>query len=112
MGYLGGESLVPIMRDPEHGTTVKNIALSQMGRCWQNNTHYQDVKGHHGQPGDEHNHTNSWESMSDCHWVEREYIDFMGYRIGQAICLSPNGSMGWQKPTSKLEGTSWNGTVH
>jgi len=79
--YLGGESLVPIMRDPEHGTTVKNMALSQMGRCWQNNTHYQDTHGHHGSPGDEHNHTKSWESMSDCHWVLREYIDFMGYRM-------------------------------
>jgi len=79
--YLGGESLVPIMRDPLHGTTVKNMALSQMARCWQNNTHYHDTHGHHGMPGAESNHTNSWESMSDCHWVERNYIDFMGYRM-------------------------------
>ena len=32
-------------------------------------------------PGDEVNHTNSITSMSDCHWMRRENIDYMGYTM-------------------------------
>jgi len=39
--YLGGVSLVPVFRDPEHGQ-VKNATLSQFPRCWQNNTHFEN----------------------------------------------------------------------
>ena len=34
--------------------------------------------------GDEKNHTNSWESMSDCHWTDRTGFDYMGYRMRTA----------------------------
>ena len=37
--YLGGVSLVPVMKDPA-GPGVKNATLSQFPRCWQNNTHH------------------------------------------------------------------------
>ena len=72
--YLGGTSLVPVFKDPT--AEVKHATLSQFPRCFQNNTHF---KG--GKPGDENNRTSSWESMSDCHWTEREYLDFMGYKM-------------------------------
>lgn len=55
--YLGGTSLKPIFEDPT--ATVKDVALSQVARCWQNNTHH--APG--AKVGDENNHTNSWESM-------------------------------------------------
>ena len=35
---------------------------------------------HGGKPGDE-NRTSSWESMSNCYWTDRMYIDFMGYKM-------------------------------
>ena len=72
--YLGGTSLVPILS----GTAkqVKNATLSQFPRCWQNNTHHSGSK-----PGDETNRTTSWESMSDCHWTDRDHIDYMGYKL-------------------------------
>lgn len=76
--YLGGVSQVPVMHNPQ-GPGVKDVALSQFPRCWQNNTHYEGNK-----PGDENNRTNSWESMSDCHWTDRLYIDYMGYRVSDA----------------------------
>ena len=78
--YLGGVSLVPIMvsAETEAGAVVqvKNCTLSQFPRCWQNNTHHTG-----GKPGDEKNRTSSWESMSDCHWTDRAFIDFMGYKM-------------------------------
>ena len=63
---LGGTSLVPVFYDP--AASVKDVALSQFPRCWQNNT------GHDGNsitapgmpfggPGDERNKTNSIMSM-------------------------------------------------
>lgn len=69
--YLGGTSLVPVLA----GTAkqVKNCTISQFPRCYQNNSHHSG-----GKPGDESNRTVSWESMSDCHWVDRGSIDFMG----------------------------------
>jgi iduronate 2-sulfatase len=73
--HLGGVSLVPLLIDPAHGR-VKDVALSQFPRCFQNNTHHTG-----GKPGDENNHTSSWETMSDCHWTERGFIDFMGYKM-------------------------------
>eukprot|EP00056_Hartaetosiga_gracilis_P012986 m.210314 g.210314 ORF g.210314 m.210314 type:complete len:507 (+) comp13779_c2_seq37:810-2330(+) len=73
--YLGGVSLKPIFEDPS--SKVKDVALSQFPRCWQNNTHHSP----HHKVGDESNFTVSWESMSDCHWTERNGLDFMGYRI-------------------------------
>lgn len=72
---LGGTSLVPIMNGASPGG-VKDVTLSQFPRCWQNNTHHTGSK-----PGDENNFTVSWESMSDCHWTDREWIDFMGYKL-------------------------------
>jgi len=74
---LGGVSLAPIFADPR--ATVKDIAMSQFPRCWQNNTHHTGKK-----PGDENNRTSSWETMSDCHWTEREHLDFMGYKMRTA----------------------------
>lgn len=73
---LGGVSLVPLMNEPETGA-VKEVTLSQFPRCWQNNTHVKQSN----KPGDENNRTNSWFSMSDCHWTERAFIDFMGYKM-------------------------------
>ena len=73
--YLDGQSLVPVMVDPVNGI-AKTETLSQFPRCFQNNTHHSG-----GKPGDENNRTSSWESMSDCHWVDRMYIDFMGYKM-------------------------------
>ena len=73
--HLGGTSLVPLLEAPEHGR-VKHAALSQFPRCFQNNSHHTG-----GKPGDETNRTSSWESMSDCHWTERGFIDFMGYKM-------------------------------
>lgn len=55
--YLGGVSLKPVFENPM--TTVKDAALSQMARCWQNNTHHPAGD----KVGDENNHTVSWESM-------------------------------------------------
>jgi len=74
---------VPVMdaADP-HTVTVlpaKPVALSQFPRCWQNNTGH-DGNGLGG-PGDERNHTNSFMSMSDCHWMRRASLDFMGYSM-------------------------------
>lgn len=74
--YLGGTSLVPLLLDPTHGR-VKDVVLAQFPRCWQNNTHHPSGS----KPGDENNRTSSWETMSDCHWTERAYIDFMGYKM-------------------------------
>eukprot|EP00656_Telonema_subtile_P007510 TRINITY_DN13522_c0_g1_i2.p1 TRINITY_DN13522_c0_g1~~TRINITY_DN13522_c0_g1_i2.p1 ORF type:complete len:562 (+),score=89.18 TRINITY_DN13522_c0_g1_i2:201-1886(+) len=79
--YLGGVSLVPVLKDPT--ATVKDATLSQMPRCWQNNTHFQQTKTS-DKPGDENNRTNSWETMSDCHWTDRNYLDFMGYKLRTA----------------------------
>lgn len=59
--YLGGVSLRPILENPENAT-VKSVALSQMTRCWQNNTHH--PKGQ--KPGDENNSSSVWENMR---WV-------------------------------------------
>jgi iduronate 2-sulfatase len=75
-GYadLGGVSLAPVFRDA--AATVKDVAMSQFPRCWQNNTHYTGRS-----PGDEKNHTSSWETMSDCHWTQREHLDYMGYKM-------------------------------
>jgi arylsulfatase A-like enzyme len=73
--HLGGTSLVPAMRDPS--VSVKNVALSQFPRCFQNNTGF-DMNSLAG-PGDEVNKTNSLMSMSDCHWVRPSALDFMGY---------------------------------
>jgi len=73
--YLSGTSLVPVLNDPANGV-VKDETLSQFPRCWQNNTHHSG-----GKPGDENNRTASWESMSDCHWTDRQYIDYMGYKM-------------------------------
>jgi iduronate 2-sulfatase len=72
--YLGGTSLVPVLRGA--AKQVKNATLSQFPRCWQNNTHHSG-----GKPGDENNRTVSWESMSDCHWTDRAHIDYMGYKM-------------------------------
>jgi hypothetical protein len=128
---LGGTSLVPVFVDPTLAG-VKAVALSQIPRCWQNNTGYDEHSGtvvrcssclnqtvstcvvllgitpvarlgasircdpiayilavHSlisvainyaiplskswdgtSGPGDELNHTNSFTSMSDCHWVQ------------------------------------------
>jgi len=76
---LGGTSLVPVMKDPM-GPGVKDVAISQFPRCWQNNTHHTGAK-----PGDEDNRTVSWESMSDCHWTDRAFINFMGYRVSNIL---------------------------
>eukprot|EP00045_Choanoeca_perplexa_P010749 m.111209 g.111209 ORF g.111209 m.111209 type:complete len:643 (+) comp15379_c0_seq1:1244-3172(+) len=76
--YLGGQSLKPVFENP--GTQVKAASLSQFPRCWQNNTHHP----HGDKVGDEKNHTNSWESMSDCHWTERTGFDYMGYKMRTA----------------------------
>eukprot|EP00730_Choanoeca_flexa_P013745 TRINITY_DN5658_c0_g2_i1.p1 TRINITY_DN5658_c0_g2~~TRINITY_DN5658_c0_g2_i1.p1 ORF type:complete len:644 (+),score=152.35 TRINITY_DN5658_c0_g2_i1:27-1958(+) len=73
--YLGGQSLKPVFEDPS--STVKSVALSQFPRCWQNNTHHPAGD----KVGDENNHTNSWVSMSDCHWTNRTGFDYMGYRM-------------------------------
>jgi hypothetical protein len=32
-------------------------------------------------PGDEVNKTVSWTSMSDCHWVRPDMLDYMGYSM-------------------------------
>eukprot|EP00040_Diaphanoeca_grandis_P004694 m.29786 g.29786 ORF g.29786 m.29786 type:complete len:674 (-) comp16159_c0_seq1:187-2208(-) len=83
---LGGTSLVPVFANPT-GPGVKDVALSQFPRCWQNNTGWDKHNGaldvHTGLPGpgDEINHTTSLNSMSDCHWMRRENIDFMGYTM-------------------------------
>eukprot|EP00041_Stephanoeca_diplocostata_P039278 m.1606957 g.1606957 ORF g.1606957 m.1606957 type:complete len:672 (+) comp25361_c0_seq28:3645-5660(+) len=90
--YLGGTSLVPVMQNPD-GPGVKSVALSQFPRCWQNNTHHTGSK-----PGDENNRTASWENMADCHWTDREYIDYMGYRMR-------TGNM------SITQWSPWNGTT-
>lgn len=75
--YLGGTSLAPIFDDVE--ASVKDVALSQFPRCWNNNTGF--VPNQYHGPGDELNKTVSFESMSDCHWVRRGDIDFMGYSM-------------------------------
>ena len=75
--HLGGSSLVPAFRDPK--ATVKKVALSQFPRCWQNNTGF-DMNQILG-PGDEVNKTVSLTSMSDCHWVRHDELDFMGYSM-------------------------------
>lgn len=72
--YLTGTSLAPILEGKV--AQVKDAALAQFPRCWQNNTHYTGSK-----PGDERNRTNSFMSMSDCHWTQRHFIDFMGYKM-------------------------------
>ena len=69
--HLGGKSLVPVLRDPK--VIVKDVAIAQFPRCWQNNTDHVGSK-----PGDENNRTASFESMSDCHWTHHENIDYMG----------------------------------
>jgi iduronate 2-sulfatase len=77
--YLGGVSLLPVFKDPSRRKPlagVKNATLSQFPRCFQNNTHYQGRK-----PGDENNRTTSWETMSDCHWTDRGFLDFMGWVV-------------------------------
>ena len=74
---LGGVSLVPVMRGEVE--QVKNATLSQFPRCYQNNSHHSG-----GKPGDEGNRTVSWESMSDCHWTDRNALDFMGYKLRTA----------------------------
>jgi len=68
MEDIGGVSLRPVLDDPT--ATVKEVALSQMPRCFQNlsSVTFDDTRGW---PGDENNHTTSWETMSDCHWVHR-----------------------------------------
>jgi len=85
---------------------VKEAALSQFPRCYQNNTHHSGnptkvrtmlmlllllllprlllrllVLTLPAKPGDENNHTVQWETMSDCHWTDRDYLDFMGYKM-------------------------------
>ena len=62
------------------GLQVKEVALSQFPRCFQNNTGH-DGNGigvgpdtPFGGPGDERNKTVSLMSMSDCHWVRRNAI--------------------------------------
>ena len=75
--HLGGVSLRPAMAT---GAEVKTVALSQFPRCWQNNTNHEPVRPGYG-PGDEHNLTVSWMSMSDCHWMRREDLDYMGYSL-------------------------------
>jgi iduronate 2-sulfatase len=72
--HLGGTSLVPVLKGV--AKQVKNCTISQFPRCWQNNTEHSG-----GKPGDENNRTVSWESMSDCHWVDRDAIDYMGYKM-------------------------------
>jgi len=76
---LGGQSLVPVLKDPVK-TVVKDVALTQFPRCWQNTSsvNFDDTRGW---PGDENNHTASWDSMSDCHWVHRDGLDYMAYSI-------------------------------
>eukprot|EP00039_Didymoeca_costata_P031474 m.34908 g.34908 ORF g.34908 m.34908 type:complete len:665 (+) comp8803_c0_seq1:68-2062(+) len=78
--YLTGVSLAPILeaKDPKTAS-VKNRTLSQFPRCWQNNTHHTGKS-----PGDERNYTNSFMSMSDCHWTDRAYINYMGYKMRTA----------------------------
>ena len=88
---LGGVSLAPVFRDP--AAQVKDVAMSQFPRCFQNNTHYTGAK-----PGDENNRTTSWETMSDCHWTQRGHIDFMGYKMRTANF-------------SVTQWFSWNGTA-
>merc|ERR1712039_951683 len=75
--HLGGSSLAPVFDDGS--ATVKDVAISQFPRCWQNNTGFDgnDLNG----PGDEKNKTVSWESMSDCHWVRNYQLDYMGYSM-------------------------------
>ena len=77
--HLGGSSQAPLFDAPA-GTPVKQVALSQFPRCWQNNTGHDPTGAEYG-PGDERNHTVSFYSMSDCHWVRRSAIDFMGYSM-------------------------------
>lgn len=107
--YLGGSSLAPIFHDIS--AKVKDVALSQFARCWQNSSagcspdpedsnggcgysnHSSSLAGGHiGPPqpccpGDERNMTVSMNQMSDCHWMHRSAIDFMGYtmRTGEAL---------------------------
>lgn len=75
--HLGGTSLVPVFHNTS--ASVKEVALSQFPRCWQNNTDF--VPNKLNGPGDELNHTASLMAMSDCHWTRRGGIDFMGYAI-------------------------------
>lgn len=74
---LGGTSLVPVFKLPTK--TVRDVALSQFPRCWQNNSGF-DMNSLEG-PGDETNKTLSWHSMSDCHWVRPSALDYMGYSM-------------------------------
>lgn len=101
--YLGGSSLAPIFHDIS--AKVKDVSLSQFARCWQNssagcspdpednnggcgysNQSSSLAGGHIGPPqpccpGDERNMTVSMNQMSDCHWMHRSAIDFMGYTM-------------------------------
>ena len=74
---LGGVSLRPVLEGGD-SKAPKYVALTQFSRCWQNMSSdgYDTDK-----PGDERNRTASFDSMSDCHWVHRNAIDFMGYSI-------------------------------
>lgn len=98
---LGGVSLKPVLEDPS-GPGVKDVALTQFSRCWQNTSaaNYDDTVGG---PGDEHNHTASWESMSDCHWVHRNAIDYMAYSL-----RTSGPDLGEWRYTEWVE---WNGTA-
>ena len=68
---LQGTSLLPLVMDPG-GEAVHVAALSQIPRCWQNET----KQG--GKCGAERNKTNSVYNMCDCHWAPAKYIAFMG----------------------------------
>jgi len=73
---MGGQSLLQILKSPEH-VSVKDVALSQFPRCWQNETQENGGK----KCGVEKNQTNDLTSMCDCHFAPAKYIDFMGYSI-------------------------------
>ena len=71
---LQGTSLLPLLMEPD-GKGVKVAALSQIPRCWQNETMQSD------KCGAEKNKTNSEYNMCDCHWAPAKYIAFMGYSM-------------------------------
>ena len=90
--HLGGLSLAPVFKDSS--ATVKDIAMSQFPRCFQNNTHYQGQK-----PGDEKNRTSSWETMSDCHWTDRAFLD-VSLGSSNALLLSLHTHAPYQHASS------------
>ena len=90
---LQGSSLLPLLVNPAApGPHV--AALSQIPRCWQNETKLR------GKCGAEKNEPNSEYKMCDCHWAPAEYIAFMGCSM----------RLGAPFPLRHTEWPRWNGT--